>query len=513
MKSELNLSSTFHEEHNMIRHAKFSAALLLVLACSTGLQQPVKAEVKLPAIFGNHMVLQQGKKINVWGWADSGEKIEVSLGGKAGSTAFIAVQKATANKAGKWTVSFDKVILGTVCTLHVRGKNNTILLKDILIGEVWVCSGQSNMQWTVTRSNNSKEELAAANYPKIRLFYVPRVPAGTPADDVKATWQLCSPKTIGGFSAVSYFFGRHIHKNLKVPVGLIHTSWGGTRIEPWTPPVGFESVPETKSILADVIAINQTYAKLAEIAKKRGMKPPRHPLASNRRPTGLYNGMVHPLVPLSIRGAIWYQGEANRGDGLLYEKKMHALINGWRSVFKQGDFPFYYVQLAPYRYGGDAKLLAKIWEAQTNVLKMKNTGMAVTVDIGNPRNIHPTNKQDVGKRLALWALVKDYNKKNLVYSGPLYRSKKIEGSKIRISFDHVGGGLVSRDKKPLSWFEIAGSDGKFVKATAMIEGEDIVVSSSEVKKPEMVRFGWDQLAEPNLSNKAGLPASPFRTDQ
>jgi sialate O-acetylesterase len=223
--------------------------------------------------------------------------------------------------------------------------------------------------------------------------------------------------------------------------------------------------------------------------------------------------MIHPLVPFAIKGAIWYQGESNRNNGLYYEQQMHALINGWRKVWNQGDFPFLYVQLAPYRYRGGVTLLPKIWEAQTNVLKMKNTGMAVTVDIGNPTNIHPKNKQDVGKRLALWALAKTYGKKDLVYSGPLYKSMKIDGNTIRLSFNHVGAGLISRDDKPLSYFTIAGSDGKFVEATAKIEGDDVVVSSDAVRKPTAVRFGWHQLAEPNLSNKNGLPASPFRTDQ
>lgn len=493
-----------------IKRFTFSATTLAVLA---SLQTAAYADVKLPAIFNSHMVLQQGKEIRIWGWAEPGESVTVYLDGEesggAEAVAFRAQQKSTADRQGNWNVTFPKLKAGTKCQLMVKGANNTINLKDILMGEVWVCSGQSNMQWSVTQSKNPKEEIAAANYPKIRLFYVPRVPSGTPAKDVNAKWEVCSPKTIGRFSAVAYYFGRHLHKNLNVPIGLIHTSWGGTRIEPWTPPVGFETVKELKPILEQITKANAAYAA----SKIGGKKPVRHPLASNRQPTGLYNGMVHPLVPLSIRGAIWYQGESNRGDGLLYEKKMHALINGWRKVFKQGDFPFYYVQLAPYRYRGDETLLPKIWEAQTNVLKMKNTGMAVTVDIGNTRNIHPKNKQDVGKRLSLWALAKTYGKKDLVYSGPLYKSKKIEGAKIRISFDHTDGGLVSRDDKPLSWFEIAGSDGQFVKANAVIDGNTVVVSSPKVSEPKHVRFGWHQLAEPNLSNKAGLPASPFRTNR
>lgn len=472
----------------------------------------LQAEVKLPSIFGNHMVLQQGMKIKVWGWAEPGEKIQVFLDGQDGKgaegTAFRTLQATTADEEGNWQVQFAPLKAGVQCRLKVQGKNNSVQFGDILVGEVWVCSGQSNMEWPVLRANRAKEEIAAANYPQIRLFNTPRRPAGTPQKDVPAQWEVCSPKTVGGFSAVAYFFGRHLHQELKVPIGLVETSWGGTRIEPWTPPVGFQSVPELKPFLQRIRTANEQYRKM-----KSGKKAPKHPLASRSAPTGLYNGMVAPIKPFTIRGAIWYQGESNRGDGLLYEKKMQALINGWRKVWGQGDFPFYYVQLAPFRYRGNPELLPLIWEAQTNVLQMKNTGMAVIVDIGNIRNIHPTNKQDVGKRLALWALAKDYGRKNLVYSGPLYQSHTVEGDRIRVTFAHVDGGLISRDGKPLSWFEVAGKDSKFVQAQAKIDGKTVIVWSDDVKNPVHVRFGWNQIAEPNLSNKAGLPASPFRSNK
>ena len=294
-----------------------------------------------------------------------------------------------------------------------------------------------------------------------------------------------------------------MNKELNVPIGLINTSWGGTRIEPWTPIAGFESVESLKAI-AD-------QAK-AQLAKPEGVP------ANHGAPTHLYNGMVHAIVPFGIRGAIWYQGESNRGEGVAYEQKMHALINGWRSVWGQGDFPFLYVQLAPYKYVkppmvDPQNLLPQIWEAQTKVLGMKNTGMAVTTDITNLDDIHPKNKQDVGKRLALWALAKNYGKEGLVYSGPIYKSMKVDGNKIRLDFDHVGGGLKSRDGKPLSWFTIAGKEGDFVEAKADIDGNSIVVSSDKVAEPGAVRFGWDQLAEPNLMNAESLPASPFRTSR
>jgi sialate O-acetylesterase len=314
-------------------------------------------------------------------------------------------------------------------------------------------------------------------------------------------WSECSPETIGNFSAVAYFFGREIQKDLDVPVGLINTSWGGTAIEPWTPIVGFESVDSLKPI--------------AEGAKNQQAKPEGH-TANPGAPTHLYNGMVYPIVPFGIRGALWYQGESNRGQGVGYEQRMNALINGWRSVWNQGDFPFLYVQIAPYKYvkppmTDPDNLLPQLWEGQTKVLGMKNTGMIVTTDITNLDDIHPRNKQDVGKRLALWALAKTYGKTNVVYSGPLYKSMKVEGNKIRIEFDHVGGGLKSRDGKPLSWFTIAGKDGDFVEANAVIDGKSVVVSSDKIAEPAAVRFGWNELAEPNLMNVEGLPAGPFRT--
>ncbi len=255
----------------------------------------------------------------------------------------------------------------------------------------------------------------------------------------------------------------------------------------------------------------EEFLKELKAAQESNLPKPKDRLASRGVPMALYNGMVHPVVPFGIRGAIWYQGEANRADGMYYAVKMKALIKGWRSMWKQGDFPFYYVQLAPYTYRGSDTMLPNIWEAQRSVLSLKNTGMAVTTDITTLKNIHPPNKQDVGKRLALWALAKTYGRNELVHSGPLYRGMKVEGSKIRLEFDHVGGGLVSRDGKPLSWFTIAGREGEFVEAKAEIDGDTVVVWSDEIKSPVAVRLGWNQLAEPNLMNREGLPASPFRT--
>lgn len=445
------------------------------------------ADVKLPSIIGDSMVLQRDQEVPIWGWEDPDTEVTVSVGD--------TTAKAKAGADGRWQVQLPAMKAGGPHTITVTG-NNTITLKDVLVGEVWVCSGQSNMEWTVSRSDNAKEEISNANYPRIRHIKIPHRPSDKPENDVPSDgWKVTSPATVANFTAVGYFFGRHLHQELNVPIGLIGSNWGGTRIEPWTPPVGFKNVPALKNI-AD---------NLADLPSKNANGAINH-----QSPLALYNGMIHPLLPYAVRGAIWYQGESNNGEGMLYHEKMKALIAGWRSVWNAPEMPFYYVQLAPYRYGGDPERLAGIWEAQTATLAVPNTGMAVTVDIGNTRDIHPKNKQDVGKRLALWALAKDYGKTDIVYSGPIYKSMKVEGDKIRISFDHVGSGLVSRDGQPLTNFTIAAADGEFVPATAEIDGDTVVVSADDVDKPTKVRFAWDQEAEPNLSNKDGLPASPFR---
>jgi len=500
-------------------------ALCLALAFSSA-----RAEVRLPKVIGSHMVLQQGKPLPIWGWADPGQTVSVTLEDKT--------LTATADKDGKWKVEFEAKIAAPdqkPLTMTISGKDpaKKITLTDILIGEVWLCSGQSNMEWSVGGSENGKTEIQNANFPQIRLFHVPRVASGLPAKDVDATWRACEPNTIGRFSAVGYFFGRKLHKDLKVPVGLIASSWVGTRIEPWTPPEGFRTNEElsnlaewaTKSragyLQAKAKALDETAQWLpkAQAAAKANLpipdppRWPRDPVANSGAPTALYNGMIHPLVPYAIAGSIWYQGESNRGLGMHYHQLMKALIAGWRTVWNQGDFPFYYVQLAPYDYRNAPTALPEIWEAQTATLQVPNTGMAIITDIGNVKDIHPRNKQEVGRRLALWALAKTYGQTDLVYSGPIYKSMKVEGDKIRITFNHAAGGLASRDDKPLTWFSIAGEDMKFVDAQAVIDKDTVVISSDQVKEPTAVRFGWNHIAEPNLINKAGLPASPFRTDK
>lgn len=469
---------------------------LLLFGLATGL---ASADVTLSKIFGDHMVIQQGQPIRLFGKADAGEKITAQLAGKSAS--------GVASKDGAFRIELPAMKAdGKAHDLVVRG-SNTVTIKDVLLGEVWICSGQSNMEWPVSGALNSKEEIAAANHPQIRLFNVPGHVAGpVPNDDPRGSWQICSPATIAPFSAVGYYFGRALHQELKVPIGLVGTNWGGTRIEPWTPPVGFEQVPSLED-----------YRK--SLAATDGSKP-------KGGATHIYNGMVHGLKPLSVRGAIWYQGESNAGDGLRYEYLKEALVKGWRSVFENDDLSFYWVQLADFQQPSDDPAgggWGPVREGQRRALRLPKTGMAVIIDIGDARDIHPKNKQDVGARLALWALAKDYGRK-IVYSGPLYKSMKVEGDKIRLSFDSVGGGLMIGKKeglKPtaeldgveLTQFAIQGDDGQWHWAKADIDGETIVVQAKGVSKPKHVRFGYQSNPDDiNLYNKEGLPASPFTTE-
>lgn len=478
----------------------------LILAATLAASPSAFADVTISKAFGDHMVLQQGSPIRVWGTGDPGESVSVSLGGKTAKT--------TTTKEGSWRVDLPALSAdGKSHTMTVKGKN-AIEIKDVLLGEVWICSGQSNMEWAVNRSLNPQEEIAAANHPQIRLFNVPgHVAQPEPGNDPRGKWQICSPETVPGFSAVGYYFGRELQKELKVPIGLVGTNWGGTRIEPWTPPVGFKSVPNLKDYVENLEAVAKARAEGKKAKPKGGA-------------VQIYNGMVHALTPLSARGAIWYQGESNAGDGLRYDHLKEGLVKGWRSVFENEDLSFYWVQLANFRQPEDKPEgggWGPVREGQRRALRLPKTGMAVIIDIGNAKDIHPKNKQDVGKRLALLALAKDYDK-DVVPSGPLYKSMKKEGSKIKISFDHVGSGLMTGEKKgldpvketkgaDLARFSIQDKAGKWHWAKAKIDGKDVVVWHDEVKDPQHVRFGYE--SNPvgiNLYNKEGLPASPFTTD-
>jgi sialate O-acetylesterase len=636
--------------------------LLTILACS------VCAEVKLPAIFGSSMVLQQKSDAAVWGWADAGEQVEV-LGSWMKSPAAVK-----ADKEGLWQVKIKTPAAGGPFTLTIKA-SNTLVLQDVLIGEVWICSGQSNMEWPMNAVDNAQLEIKAANFPQIRLFTVKKESLPQPQKDCVGQWTLCTPETVSSFSAVGYLFGREIHQKLNIPIGLINASWGGTPVEAWISQKGIQAFKDYQPILQkitraeqpiadevrttnekalarweeqvaavdpgtkenwqdpkmdvsgwkemeqprewtgtelenidgivwfrritnippswaktelelhlgqiddidtvwvngvkigsmtdwlmdrrysipasalhigpNVIAVRivdtgsqggfrgeesqmrigpvgakaETCATIAKTWKYKvslaeGPLPPSPRIITGKfnqnSPTTLFNGMIAPLTPYRIAGALWYQGESNVGRPAEYARLFPAMITDWRKQFNSGNFSFYWVQIAPFAYAD--KNSAYLREAQTQSLKtVKNGGMAVTMDIGAVFDIHPRNKQDVAKRLALWALAKNYAQKDIACSGPIYKSMKVEGQKIRLRFDYIYGGLSATDGH-LTDFVIAGADRKFVPAEAVIEGDTIVVSSSQVQKPIAVRYGWTNWVAGSLFNKEGLPASSFRTD-
>ena len=477
---------------------------ILLLAAAILFSSSTNAEVKLPSIFGDHMVLQQGMPVPVWGWAAAGEKVKVRFGRQFQST--------KADAEGKWEITLDALRATRQPQRLFVGGTNTIVVNDVLVGEVWICSGQSNMEWSLSRTMNSKQEVGAAKHPMIRLFNVPgHTTSSRPKDECPGSWAICAPGSVKGFSAVGYFFGRRLSQELRTPIGLVGSNWGGTRIEPWTSLDGFKSVPELSNIASQVEAMWNGEEKKV----------------GGRTPSAIYNAMIHPLAPFAMRGGIWYQGESNGGEGISYHHKKTALINGWRKLFNP-DLAFYWVQLANFKKdaskpgGGDG--WARIRDAQRKSLEIKHTGMAVIIDIGAANNIHPRNKQDVGWRLAQWALHQTYERTELVPAGPLYKSHAVEGNKIRLQFDHVGSGLIVGKKEglaptkrvangKLSRFSIAGADKNWVWADALIDGDAVVVSSANVAQPVAVRYAYTMNpVGANLYNKEGIPASPFRTD-
>ncbi len=504
----------------MPRVRVFAGCLVGVLAAVA-----TSAEVALHPLFSDHMVLQQGQRIPVWGKASPGETVSVAVGSREATT------RADGN--GDWMVRLRRVKAGGPYEMTVTGDANTLTVRDVLVGEVWVASGQSNMQWSVRQSANPEEEIANANYPNIRLFHVPRKTADSPAETVETHWVLTTPETIPEFSAVAYYFGRELHERLGVPVGLIHTSWGGTPSEAWTSLGKLEDTPEARPILerwADIIekypqaldAFNkrmEEWKQAAEQAKADGERAPaqpRPPLGPDHqhRPANLYNAMIAPLIPYAIKGAIWYQGESNASRAYQYRTIFPAMIEDWRGQWDQGRFPFLFVQLANFKERNTEPVesdWAELREAQLMALDLKNTGMAVIIDIGEADDIHPGNKQDVGKRLAYWALANDYRQR-VAPSGPLYASSSFHGNKAIVRFEHVHGGLVAQGGE-LKGFAIAGEDRNFVWANARITRLNRVeVWSEQVPRPVAVRYGWSDNPECNLYNRAGLPASPFRTD-
>ncbi|MFG0285236.1 MAG: sialate O-acetylesterase [Phycisphaerales bacterium JB039] len=636
--------------------------VLCALSALSAFTSSALAELRLPAIFGDHMVMQQQARAPVWGWADPGQSVEIE------TDWLDATIQAEADARGRW-----KAIIPTPDASHeprrlwVRAGDEEIALDDVLIGEVWVCSGQSNMEWPVRASDNAEAEIAAAGYPSIRFFQVANAFATEPQDDCRGQWTACSPETAAGFSAVGYFFGRHLLRELDVPIGLIDSTWGGTVAEAWTsegglralgdfdgaldqlrtigdgleqrqeqnrlawwdalaqrdpgtgrwnrpdfddsdwgavnaPGVlggdfdGFDGViwmrrsfelarapgtdaklslgpiddmdtvwingqrvggleragvwntPRSYTVPADVLqaGANTIAVRIVDTGGAAGMAADetaalslelrsgeRIPLAgawkvhsgapmsalnrwpvsspvNQNTPTALYNAMIAPLQPFAIRGAIWYQGESNRERPKQYRRLMPGLIKDWRAKWDRGDFPFYLVQIAPFNYGNDTGEIARLREAQAMTLSLPGTGMAATCDIGNVGDIHPRNKQEVGRRLALWAMAKDYGAA-IEYCGPVFERAERTGRRMRIHFTHTTGGLMCNGPE-LSEFQIAGPDRVFRDATATIDGDTVLVSSPDVPEPVAVRFAFTATAEPNLYNGAGLPAPPFRTD-
>jgi len=485
----------------------------------------LNADVQPHALFCDHMVLQQGISAPVWGTAAPGEEVTVSV---AGQTA-----QATADEAGSWMARLSPMEYGGPHQMTIAG-NNTVTISNVMVGEVWLCSGQSNMNMDVGEAMNGEEEVAAANYPDIRLFRVPARIVEEPQRNVKARWRPCSPQSAGSFSAAGYYFGRRIHRELGIPVGLICGAQGSSAAEAWVEmealknaiedPVGRwqAEVDYEQESKAKYEAEMAAWEPAAEKAKAAGQEPPRKPVwpyfigrSRVHQPATLWNGTIAPLVPYGIRGVLWYQGETNAPRGSEYGKLLPALIRSWRNEWGQGDFAFLIVALAPFRPvydhptdSGWARLVEAQWlTARDDPL----SGLAVTTDIGDANNAHPANKQEVGRRLALIALAKLYGR-DLVYSGPVFASMEAEGGRLRLRFEHVHGGLVTMPEGPLKGFSVAGEDRRFVWAEARIEGDTVMVWSDRVAEPVAVRYAWARHPICSLANAEGLPAVPFRTD-
>ncbi len=500
-------------------------SLLSVLAFSA------QAELKLPAIIGDNMVLQQKQADPIWGWDTPGTDVTVSFAGQT--------KTAKAGADGKWTVKLDAM------DANAKGQAMTIKgsssreLKDILIGEVWICSGQSNMEWSINNCTDADLEIATAKYPNIRLINVPKVGVQEPQNDFKGAWVECSPQTVGNFSGVGYFFGRVLHQVLDVPVGLINNAWGGSAAEAWVRRDVLEKDARFKDLMASWVQREKDlsapkaqadhdkaqakWKQDQEDAKKAGkpftVRPPMGPqqiLGGNSRPGNIYNGVLNPTIGYGIKGAIWYQGESNAGRAYEYAYLFPLMIQHWRDEWKQGDFPFYWVQLADFMAEtpepGESNW-AELRESQTKTQNaIKNGGQAVIIDLGEGKDIHPKNKRDVAERLVRWALVKDYGQK-LIYRSPEFKALEVQNNKAVVTLDTFGSALNTFDVADVRGVTVCGEDRKWVVAEAKIIGGDkIEVSSAKVAKPVAVRYAWSNNPVCNLYNKEGLPVTPFRSD-
>lgn len=492
--------------------------MLLFLASLSLLQ----AAVTVSPLFGNHAVLQRDKAVVIWGSSAPGAKVTVTFAQQT--------KGAIVSPTGEWKVTLDALAASSVPRdLLIKSGAETLRSKDVLVGDVWLCAGQSNMNRKVSSAINGDKEAETANFPEIRFLKVPAVASASPAKALRSKWDICTPQTAGGFSAVAYFFAREIHQDLKVPVGIITSSWGGTQIESWIGEETLKKDPAYQNILARWEEYRATIPEEmrlhtirlerlrvgAEKAKAEGVaftgRAPRQPdgEVSRRTPSNLYNGMIHPLAPAAIRGVLWYQGESNAGRPAEYRTLLAAMIRQWRASFGQGDIPFYFVQLPNWNRPGDNVAVAYQREAQAGALSLPETGMAVTYDVGDPDDVHPKNKQDVGKRLALVALAKTYAKE-ITHSGPVFQDAKFADDLVKASFQHQGK-LILREGSP-SGFEVAGEDRQFFPASAKLNEQVVVVSSPSVPHPVAVRYAFTNAPPATLSDSSNLPAAPFRTD-
>jgi sialate O-acetylesterase len=481
-----------------------------------------EAEVRLPHILSDHAVLQRDAPIHLWGWADPGEKVEVAFHDQKRSV--------TANEYGEWSLWLAPEAAGGPFTLSIHGASGTpIAFTDILVGDVWFASGQSNMEMPLSGFpgnavvNNADAEIAAANHPQIRLLVVEKKPANFPQPELSGVWTACTPETAARFSAVAYFFGRDLQQKERVPIGLIDSTWGGTPVEAWTSLDAISAdaglMPEMalwarfadqQTRLASISAAEQRADAAAAAAHQPKPVHPWHPYADSWQPAALYNGMIAPATPYTIKGFLWYQGESNSAPerAPYYSRFFSAMIADWRNQWHEGDLPFLFAQISSFNSPGER--YGQIRDQQRRTLALANTAMAVTLDVGTPGNVHPPDKQTVGARLALAAEATVYGRP-VEFSGPLFREASVEGGTLRVWFDHAGTSLHAKGPELLG-FEVAGKDGNFVPAQARIDGLTVVVSSPQVPDPVNVRYAWPSATTANLYNSADLPASTFTSE-